>query len=220
MQKLFENFRKFSTEDNNIRIAAVGDSLTVAGNTYIKMLDGKHYGQGGQPSWRLGKHLDRALRTKPDYLIIFMGTNDVGWRGGCSDWHIKLKSILGSMYERVKVESPKTKIIGMTLLSGGVKKPSRWADRWARCPKKPVHCCKQKHPDILLRKTIEVNDFILNYPGVIGIDNSDMWDEYGILSAKGSKYVKGHREGGDRIHLSSAGQAHLANKIEAIIGRN
>ena len=196
--------------NKNTSIAAVGDSNTTGictGNkSYIDILGGYKSAKGKRASYRLHKYLDKALTTKPDYVIVFVGINNPMSTHGCrKNWKDELKSDLSRMY--TKIRKYKAVSIGVTLLPA----MKVWRRHYKLCPPhlkihpKSTNCCSTKerrerrNPNKIYANIIEVNDHIKLYADIV-IDSSGMWNKKGILLKDG-------------IHLSKIGQQRIAHKI-------
>jgi len=83
MKLLFENWRQFISEEKTPRIIAIGDSITAMKGSYIDLLGGEKFAKGGQTSrqrilFNKVKEATAARSDYPDYIILFMGTNNIG----------------------------------------------------------------------------------------------------------------------------------------------
>jgi lysophospholipase L1-like esterase len=194
----------------NLNIAAVGDSNTTGictGNkSYIDILNGHKFAKGKRASFRLHKYLDEALKINPDYVIVFVGINNPMSTHGCREnWKDELKSDLSRMYAKIRKHNAIS--IGITLLPA----MKMWKGHYKLCPPrlkshpKGTYCCstkerrKRRNPNKIYTSILEVNEFIKTNADII-IDNTDMWNEKGILLKDG-------------IHLSKTGQQRIAHKI-------
>ena len=200
-------------QENSKKIVAVGDSITVRNGSYIDILGGGKYAEGGKASFQLMGKLDKALEETPDYVVIFVGINNPMSGHGCKGnqvWGDLLIEDLASMYAKVRASG--AKVIGVTLMPA----MKRWRLKYETCTTNPDHrwcnglrCGKQnnlelRNPDKMYGKILEVNEWIRSNADIVIDAGGTLSDENGILP---------NYDSGDGIHPNSATHKWIANKI-------
>ena len=201
-----------------------------SGISYIDLLgddiDAGKFATGGKASFQLGGKLTQALRGNPDYVVIFMGTNNPMSGQGCfPGWENKLISDLSKKYSYVR--SNGAKVIGITL----VPPVARWKEKYDLCTQNteldgegqekcarlkcdytssrsgrvtPGSGLELRNPDVLYPKALAVNDWIRSNADIVIDAGEALGNADGILPAY---------DLGDKIHLSSAAHQWIAREI-------
>ena len=179
------------------KIVAVGDSITVgvgAGqSSYIDLLGGQKFAIGGKASFSLMGMVKQAVASRPEYVVIFVGTNNPMSARGCrSGWEDGLMSDLGSMYSSVRGSG--ARVIGVTIMPA----VRLWKKHYRKCQRDPsaYGCCKNseaRDPSYLYKKIKVVNDYIRNNADIVIDAAASMTDENGILSSYDTDGIPTHR---------------------------
>ena len=191
------------------KIVAVGNSITVGvgnGNkSFIDILGGGKYAVGGKASFQseIQNSLTDALKTNPDYVVIFIGINNPMSGKGCSEgWEDSLIDDLKEMYAKVRDNG--AVVIGITLLPA-VK---YWERKYNACLRAGTkYCCSDlelRNPSVLYDKVLKVNKFIKRNADIVIDSAKHLTDENGILP----EYDK------DGIHPNGKAQQWIADEIE------
>ena len=200
---------------SSTKFAAVGDSITVgigAGNrSYIDILNGSKFAIGGKASFSLMSMATKAIRSNPEYLIVFMGVNNPmagNRRGGCyKGWEDKLISDLKVVYKGAHQNS--IKVIGIT-----IPYPKRlWTRKYNTCKSSgSKYCCpnpEMRKPNRLWSNMKKVNLWITGNADIVININMLYEEENGMPRSIAP----------DGIHPNSQTQNWIAKQILRMIGK-
>jgi len=208
-----------SNKVKGIKIAAVGDSLTAGvpavPRSYIDHLGGQKFAIGGKATYQLLGKVDQALQVKPEYLVIWMGTNNpfLGNRfGGCYDYNKMREKIikdLGIAYKKTKTAG--VKVIGISLPNPREK----WQSKYNRCKRgKGKYCCpnsNMRDPVRLWKEFQKVNNWIKS--------NADIFIQLPGAPGSDAGYGKRNDAPADGIHVNNNYQRQIAALIQSKIGK-
>tara|TARA_Y100000310_G_scaffold196151_1_gene196190 strand:- start:3663 stop:4649 length:987 start_codon:yes stop_codon:yes gene_type:complete len=194
------------------KIVAVGDSITKARNSYIDILGGQKFAIGGKASYSLMGMLQKAVATRPDYVIIFAGINNpMGARACRGGWDTGLISDLSTMYSTAKAAG--ARVVGVTL----VPAHGWWNNHYRKCARarsrgtKGKGCCPNneiRNPKTIHKQLLDVNSWIRSNADIVIDAGAKLADEHGSFK----KYLA------DNVHLNRRGHAWIADEIKRRVG--